>query len=763
MTLSNNRQPVGFREIDVGGPSNDLGLWIAAFASTIDAFPPIALRLQLDCKLTVTTEKPESQSSPGLTVTAQLVLLTSTLVAATALTLIFFLYQLSTQVTLTLERERLGHSISLAARQFEMRLEGSKRNVIALSSVPPLKALIETRANGGLYDGANEQVWQHRLTTIFSGMLRANPEYTQLRFIGRDDQGREIVRVNRLADGSLQTVDDSNLQPKGKRPYVQNTLKLQQGELYLSRFELNREHGRIDLPHRPTFRIATPVFLDDSTLVGIIVVNIDATIWFRNICDAAPKASTFLLTNNEGDYLTHPDAAKTFGFDLNQRFRLTDDFPSMASVYQNVATGIQFGTEKENVISAIRIPLTGNVNNPFLVLTAVADHADVFTYSLRVRNWSIIVTLILVALAVAVVTIAARYLVRPLQEISLAAKRVSGGDLNSRVPHPGLGCRELHEVAQSFNRMLDDLNSVLVSREKLEAEVEQRNAAEKKLLANAQELQRANEQLDKERSALVAANISLEQFVNVASHDLRSPIRGMGSLAGFVLEDVGESLSPNSVRHLEQIQKRVDAMNRMLDGLLQYARTTADDGLSEPVDVREMLEEIVDTLAMPNEMHIKLPTDLPIISTRATPLSLVLRNLIDNAIKHHGRDDGVIEITYESIGSRVRFTVCDDGPGIDPIHHERIFSLFQRLRTENVKQGSGLGLALVQRTILAHGGTLELDSAVGRGAAFSFTWPVEESFAAVATDRTDVETARSQREIDSSSDLSGNKLTSAGV
>ena len=110
-------------------------------------------------------------------------------------------------------------------------------------------------------------------------------------------------------------------------------------------------------------------------------------------------------------------------------------------------------------------------------------------------------------------------------------------------------------------------------------------------------------------------------------------------------------------------------------------------------------------------------------SIMIVPLEMVLRNLVDNAIKHHNRADGQVYITVHQPGDMIEFAVADDGPGIDPIFHERIFQMFQSLQSRDLVEGSGMGLAVVKKTVEGQGGNLRVASNKDQGATFYFTWP----------------------------------------
>ena len=136
-----------------------------------------------------------------------------------------------------------------------------------------------------------------------------------------------------------------------------------------------------------------------------------------------------------------------------------------------------------------------------------------------------------------------------------------------------------------------------------------------------------------------------------------------------------------------------------------------------------MIEEILEILAPPPGFTFLLPQDLPKLRTQRVLLELVFKNLIENAIKHHHRPEGQVEISCQEVDDFTEFSVSDDGPGIDPAFHERIFQIFQTLRPRDEVEGSGAGLAIVKKVVESRGGTITVVSAEGEGATFRFTWP----------------------------------------
>jgi signal transduction histidine kinase len=142
------------------------------------------------------------------------------------------------------------------------------------------------------------------------------------------------------------------------------------------------------------------------------------------------------------------------------------------------------------------------------------------------------------------------------------------------------------------------------------------------------------------------------------------------------------------------------------------------------VDTTELVHDVTEMIAPPPGFSVKIVGELPVLRIERPPLETVFRNLIGNAIKHHQNPaEGVVEISAHLQGDFVEFAVKDDGPGIDPAFHQRIFEMFQTLKPRDLVEGSGVGLAVVKRSVESRGGTIWVDSTEGQGATFCFTWP----------------------------------------
>lgn len=237
------------------------------------------------------------------------------------------------------------------------------------------------------------------------------------------------------------------------------------------------------------------------------------------------------------------------------------------------------------------------------------------------------------------------------------------------------------------------------------------------LISRQQDLEHSNQELAR-------SNKELETFAYVASHDLKSPLRGIAQLSSWIEEDICEKNYGEISQHTGLLRNRIKRMEKLLDDLLIFYRAGKAEGAEGMLDVNELVREIFDIQNNKPGLKLNLKNMLPILNTLSTPFEQVIRNLLSNAIKHHDRDQGVIQVSSRLVDENFyEFSVCDDGPGIPEKFHERVFGMFQTLRPRDEMEGSGMGLALIKKIIENYGGNIQLKS-TGRGACFIFTWPI---------------------------------------
>ncbi|MFW6359044.1 MAG: sensor histidine kinase, partial [Chroococcales cyanobacterium] len=250
--------------------------------------------------------------------------------------------------------------------------------------------------------------------------------------------------------------------------------------------------------------------------------------------------------------------------------------------------------------------------------------------------------------------------------------------------------------------------------------------AEKALRSWAEEANQMNLTLAQTTSILEKRNSELDQFAYVVSHDLKAPLRAIANLSTWIEEDIEGQLTPETQRHMELLKGRVFRMESLINGLLQYSRVGRIQGRREWVDVQKLIEYVIEFLDPPAAINITIEPGMPTLETQPIPLQQVLSNLISNAIKHRDRLEGNIQISVQDLGESYEFAVADDGMGIAPEYHSKIFGIFQTLQPRDKIENTGVGLAIVKKIIEDRGGKIWISSELGQGTTFYFTWQKDE-------------------------------------
>lgn len=275
------------------------------------------------------------------------------------------------------------------------------------------------------------------------------------------------------------------------------------------------------------------------------------------------------------------------------------------------------------------------------------------------------------------------------------------------------------EINVQVNR--DEENNLLGSCGTI-SDITDRKQTEAILKARADELAQLNAILLKTTEQLQKRNRELDQFAYVASHDLKAPLRAIANLSQWLEEDLEDKLTPETQRQMNLLRGRVHRLENLIDGLLQYSRVGRIQSPPEVVNIDRLLAEVIDLLSPPPGFTLIVEGEMPTILTEKTPLVQVFTNAIDNAIRHHDRDDGIIKISVTDRGNCYEFSVTDDGPGIAPEYQEKVFAIFQTLEARDKKENTGIGLALIKKIIETHNGKIQLESQGDRGTTLRFTW-----------------------------------------
>lgn len=229
-----------------------------------------------------------------------------------------------------------------------------------------------------------------------------------------------------------------------------------------------------------------------------------------------------------------------------------------------------------------------------------------------------------------------------------------------------------------------------------------------------------SQRLSKNIRELENRNVELNKFAYVVSHDLKAPIRGITNVIKWIEEDLSSEISLEMRKYLDIIPQRTKRMEDLINGLLNYARISERTQTAK-TDSNSLVREIADSI-VPRNFSVQI-SNMPILNCERIRLEQVFSNLISNAVKYTSTQKGVIIIDCTETEGHYQFSVKDNGIGIEPEYHGKIFEIFQTLREKDEKESTGIGLAIVKKIIEEQNGIIYINSKLGQGSEFVFTWP----------------------------------------
>ncbi|WP_280155270.1 diguanylate cyclase [Piscinibacter sp. XHJ-5] len=330
-------------------------------------------------------------------------------------------------------------------------------------------------------DGAAQEMRKAALADAFHAVLRANPDYFQVRFISAQDHGLEVVRVDRDGPGTVRVADDL-LQEKAHFPYVFRALSLRTGEVFLSKMGINHEVGSHAALNQPTLYVSSPVPGAQSAAAGLIVVSVDVNRVFGALKADLPSHLRLFLTNEWGDFLIHPDPTQAFGFDQGRRVLIQESFaavePLLHDSQQPLLARADFGqAEPDPVLGAfIKLPLGRQADSSagklgtvaaapeggrgrFLILGVAQPLSQILASTHILGRTTIQIVLAFSAIAIVLAMFAARLVTRPLNQMTREVKRFSSDQAVGELPtarHDEIG-----ELARGFDEMQTRIRSAM--------------------------------------------------------------------------------------------------------------------------------------------------------------------------------------------------------------------------------------------------------------------------------------------------------------
>ncbi len=543
----------------------------------------------------------------------------------------------------------------------------------------------------------------------------ANPEFPAAKKM-LDDQLQKMQSILRLSNIMLITLD-------GKIAYVSNPKHYTAGfsgiipeseknaftqgkeGVYFSDVFFNKSEGG-----RPGMLVTAPAFDFKGAAIGVIAFEVDMEPIYELIGDVTGLGHTgeTLLGKKTGDRVVYLNPLRNAaGSGLGKYIKLGGALggPIQEAVRGRIGSGRLIDYRGGKVIAAWRYMPSLDWG-----IVAKIDEKEAFAGVTNLRNLAIALIVIVVILSGIAAFSITQSVARPIKILAEGAEVVGKGDLNHKINIKAKD--ELGQLSTAFNNMTENLK-------KSEAELRRhRDSLEVLVKERTSDLEASNRDLAR-------SNESLEQFAYVASHDLQEPLRVMSNYSQLIEKRYKDRLDQDANDFIDFIVDAASRMQRLITDLLAYSRVGRKDLVLTEVDFNEVVRKVIYGMSSTIESGGGAVTydKLPVLTAHETSIMQVFQNLISNALKFRGDKVPKIHISAKKDDGKWLFSVADNGLGIDPQYHERIFQIFQRLHSRQEYSGTGIGLSICKKIVSNYGGRIWVESEAGKGSTFYFTIP----------------------------------------
>ena len=380
-------------------------------------------------------------------------------------TLVSFLFYFETERLLTQQTtNEVAIESNLVEPMIEQFYHQANSDILFLSRTSPVQEMLKSIQQSETY---NYQLWKARIERIFSEFLINKPFYYQIRYIGVANNGKELINV-RKENQSIIIIPESRLQEKSASSYFQAAINKDPGQVYFSKIELAKNYGKVEQPHKPVLRVATPIYhAITGDISGFFVININFYDFIAQLKTRELSQLSFYLTNKAGDFVSHPDNNKAFGFDLQQRYLIQDEFPELKQVISEQIKVHSLGNvtiDEHNFFGHYQqVNLNRFDNNHQLNLLVLKDRTAMEQTLAAYRMRSLLLGSALALIALAIATVAARRIATPLQEITDTLENYEKSNQLSTLPTKSH--TEIGVLARSFSNLFTQMQFALREQE----------------------------------------------------------------------------------------------------------------------------------------------------------------------------------------------------------------------------------------------------------------------------------------------------------
>ncbi|TBW29122.1 ATP-binding protein [Gramella sp. KN1008] len=615
----------------------------------------------------------------------------------------YLVFNKASGVIVDYSKNEIKHASELAEQSFYSLLGEVSSDIAVIANSPSLKSFVQD-PNPDSRAAVNQ---------LFFNTLKNKPSYFQIRWIGVEENGREIIRFNREKEDIFES---DSLQKKGDREYFRKTLELGPDEYYFSRIDLNQEYGIISRPYTPTLRAASPIF-EDNTVVGILVINVDMSKLYSTFDQIARNNLQFYLVDDNGQYLYSPDKSEQFGFQKGNSSNFFSDFDIDNANLSSWEKDFQSITRDQNAFLSYTKELEYFNGRRKIHLIAMIEEDALMESAVMVRSYSLRNLIIVCLFSLITSLIFTSFFSKKIRQVTLAISNYDKEGKDYKINLPRNRKDEIGILATAFYKMKLRIDNYV---------------------------QELNKALKKEKKA----KKQRDEFLQNMSHEMRTPLNTILGLTQILKK---ESSTTSQLPIIESLEKSANNLAGLMYDVLDHQKLVEGKlQISyQVVDISKLLQDIYSNYqfeAAKTGLKFKLIIDENIknikYNTDPLRLSQIVTNLVVNAIKY--TKEGYIELHAKQLikGKRSYLQICvqDTGIGIDDENIQRINDRFFRENedTSFSNRGYGLGLSIVKQLSDLFNGELRAESKKGIGSKFEVRIPAEPSegnLSAVATEK----------------------------
>ncbi|NPA10806.1 MAG: HAMP domain-containing protein [Epsilonproteobacteria bacterium] len=653
-------------------------------------------------------------------------------------TLSIISYKQAKEIFISHTSQLLNKNIQEYSKLINESIQKLKYNITLLSYNPSLKGFMRSYLDKYKYDEITNKTfnqYKKDITTIITLIMKQNPQYFQMRIIDAKT-GKEIIKV--INDqGKIKILKQKNLQNKWDKDYVQDTIKMNSSNIYISKINLNREFNTIEFPQKPTIRVATIINAKDKK-AGILVINANIKKLFHLDKLKKRKDTLTFIANMEGYYLFNPlNPNKEFGFEYGKDFKIYYDFPKLKELYEGKKNEISYIDKKNDTI--IRAKKVYIAPKRFIVVLKSTTTA---TFGKKAKEYidNLIIAIISITLIITILTsLLVRRITNPIKQLTEIASEIAKTKGNKKIQIPVTSKDEIGELAKAFKVMLDALieskKEIENFASKLEEEVEKKTKELQEINKNLQKMveEKVKEIREKDKALVQQSKMAaMGEMIGAIAHQWRQPLNAL-AINIQMLEDMAEDGELTKEFIEEFVEKNMQTIQFMSSTIDDFRNFFRKDKEKVDFDIKEAIEKTLNLQKAQLKNHnIHIITDLQSAKIKGykNEFMQAILNLVSNAkdaieekrAKENKDFEGEIIIKSKKDGENVILTIEDNGGGIPQEVMDRIFEPYFTTKEEG--KGTGMGLYMVKEIIERMNGKIKAEN-TDKGAKFTIILKAE--------------------------------------